>query len=152
MASQCPVCSRANPPEAFYCHFDGIALAMNGGRGPLDMGKRPFAMPFCFPDGQACSNFNQLAFTCANRWEEAKGLLVDGTWAKFFGGMGRLDLAEVAKQAVGLTDRDRGLSQLLERFPADAECLQPAKVAVESTQLNLGQLRREVMFPFLLGL
>ncbi len=141
MAIQCPACSKANPADARYCHYDGRALSHEHGQGPLRVGSLPFIAPFYFPDGQTCANFNQLALACANRWDEARSLLVEGVWGTFFMGIGRLDLVAVAKQAAGDPDPDRGLSRLLENLPADPDCLRPAKVAVESSQENLGQLR-----------
>jgi hypothetical protein len=100
----------------------------------------PFPTAFYFGDGQACVNFNQLALACDNRWEEARGLLGEGVWATFFRGIGRLDLSTAAKQAAEDPDRDRGLSLLLEKLPADPDCLRPPKLAVESTVENLGQI------------
>lgn len=107
----------------------------------MQMGTMPFAMPFYFSDGTSCANFNQLALACDERWEEARELLAAGHWPSFFGGIGRLDLATVAKQAVKEPDRDLALSLLLEKFPADPEALRPPKLTLDSTEINLGQLR-----------
>src|SRR5688500_5471675 len=99
MSRQCPACSKTNPDDALYCYYDGRNLSKDRQEGPLQLGTLPFPMPFCFPDGQACANFNQLALACAERWDEACGLLKAGYWPTFFGSMGRLDLAMAAKQA-----------------------------------------------------
>ncbi len=140
MASQCPACARINPADAYYCFHDGRLLSNEGRQGPLQVGSLPFATPFCFPDGQACVNFNQLALACDRRWAEARNLLADGIWAAFFKGIGRFDLATAANQAAVEPDLDQGLSQLLEKLPADPECLRLPKLALESTEENLGQL------------
>lgn len=140
MILQCPTCSKINPADARYCFYDGRPLSKERQDGPLQLGTMPFPMPFCFADGQRCDNFNQLALACSERWDEARSLLAEGYWPTFFGGIGRLDLAVAAKQAAGQSDRDLGLSQLLEKFPADADALRPAKVALDSPEKDLGQL------------
>jgi hypothetical protein len=140
MASQCPACSRINPADAYYCYYDGRPLAKEGLQGPMHVGSMPFPMPFYFGDGQACANFNQLALACDERWDEAKGLLADGFWPTFFGGIGRLDLAAAAKRAAAEPDLDVGLSQLLEKFPADPDALRPPKATLGTAEEYLGQL------------
>ena len=140
MASPCPACSRTNPAEALYCYYDGRPLSKDRQSGPMQLGSMPFSMPFYFTDGQACSNFNQLALACDEKWEEAKGLLGDGFWPTFFGGIGRLDLAAIAKRAATEPDRDFGLSMLIEKFPADPDALRMPKATLDSTELNLGVL------------
>src|ERR1700681_1311109 len=127
MSIACPVCSRINPADACYCYYDGRLLAKGRQEGPLQVGSLPFPTTFHFADGQACANFNQLALACDVHWEEARGLLAEGIWPAFFGNIGRLDLAAAARQAAGDPDRDRGLSQFLEKLPADPDCLRPPK-------------------------
>ena len=138
MTTVCPACSKANPATASYCYYDGRHLSNEDDEGPVQAGTLPFPMPFYFPDGQSCANFNQLALACDARWDEARALLADGTWPSFFSAMGRLDLAVAAKQAVKEPDLDVGLSQLLEKFPADA--LRRPQLALPSTEENLGTL------------
>ena len=104
------------------------------------MGNLNFPTPFCFSNGNACSSFNQLALACNNLWEEARELLKDGIWSTFFAAMGRLDLAAAARQGAKEADLDRGLSQLIERFPADPEFLRPANPAVAIPEVRLGQV------------
>jgi hypothetical protein len=140
MASQCPACSKTNPPHALYCYYDGRALSKDRQDGPLQLGTMPFQMPFYFVDGTMCANFNQLALACDERWEEAKGLLADGFWPTFLGGIGRLDLAAAAKQAALEPDRDLGLSQLIERFPADPEALRRPNLTLGAAEESLGTL------------
>ena len=140
MASQCPACLKTNPADAHYCYYDGRPLSKERQDGPLHVGALPFPMAFYFADGQACTNFNQLALACDERWEEAKGLLAQGFWPTFFAGIGRHDLAALAKRAVEEPDRDLGLSQLLEKFPADPEALRPPNLTLGSMEENLGVL------------
>jgi hypothetical protein len=140
MARSCQVCSRVNPDDGFYCYFDGRLLSTGGNEGPLRLGLVPFPTPFHFPDGQGCYNFNQLALACNIRWEEARSLLAEGVWANFFSIIGRLDLSAAARQAAAEPDPDRGLSQLLEKLPADADTVRPPTLGVQSAEEDLGQL------------
>ncbi|GEM_PF-429222 len=140
MATLCPACSKTNPANANYCYYDGRHLSQEGHDGPLQIGTLPFPMPFCFSDGQGCANFNQLALACDERWDEARSLLADGIWPSFFSAIGRLDLVVAANQAAKEPDRDVGLSQLLEKFPADPNALRLPKLALPSAQEDLGTL------------
>ena len=137
---QCPACSKTNPADAVFCYYDGRNLSHDNHEGPLRIGSLPFPMPFCFSDGTGCSNFNQLALACDERWNEARSLLSEGIWPAFFAAIGRLDLAAVAKQAVKEPDPDVGLSQLLEKFPADPDALRLPRLGVQSAEENLGPL------------
>lgn len=137
---RCPGCSRANPADAYYCHFDGKPLVQGLQPLPLALGSLPFPAPFCFSNGQACANFNQLAHACNHLWGEARELLKDGIWATFFASMGRLDLSLAAKQAATVTDADLGLSQLLEKFPADPAFLRPPQLELDCPKINLESL------------
>ncbi|MBX9678377.1 MAG: PPC domain-containing protein [Gemmataceae bacterium] len=140
MPNTCPACSRLNPAGAVYCHYDGRNLTGSPQTGALNVGGMAFAMPFCFADGRSCANFNQLALACDERWDESKDLLREGTWASFFTAVGRLDLAAAAKEAAKESDRDVGLSRLLEKFPVDTQTLRPPKLAVPTKEENLGTL------------
>src|SRR5262249_15757863 len=136
----CPLCSRANPQDAYYCYADGKPLFKDLQPTPLLVGGVPFPAPFCFSNGQSCTNFNQLALTCNNLWEESRELLRAGIWSTFLASLGRLDLAAKANQAAKEPDPDRGLSQLLEKFPADPEFLRPPKLVLGCADVNLADL------------
>jgi hypothetical protein len=138
MSLTCSRCSRRNPDEALFCYNDGAALQA-ASAGAVDPGSRPFPMPFVFPSGQSCQNFDQLALACLSNWPAAKQMLQDGFFAGFLGGLGRVDLAQAAREAAKHPDLDRGLDQLLTRLPAHT--LQPPKLLVEPRQINLGQLQ-----------
>lgn len=140
MVQTCTKCSRVNPAEASYCYFDGSVLgnyAANG--GPVNLGSQPFHNQFVFPSGQVCRNFDQLAVACQANWVEAIELLQQGYLEGFLGGLGRADLARAAREAARYPDRDRGLDRFLEQLPTDV--LEPPRLLVEPTEINLGQLK-----------
>jgi hypothetical protein len=136
----CRRCSRTNPEDAHYCHFDGLALDVDAGQaGPLDVGKQPFPSSFVFPSGESCRNFDQLALTCNRNWKEARELIQEGFLAGFLGGIGRVDLAMAAREAAKHADLDQGLDDFLSKLPSD-ELAEP-KLRVEPGEINLGQLK-----------
>jgi len=139
MAQTCGKCSRINPAEASYCYYDGSALVdhlANG--GPIKIGSQPFPRQFVYSSGKVCGNFDQLAVAFHENWSETRELLQQGFLETFLGGMGRTDLAAVAREAAHNPDQDRGLDQLLDKLPT--EVLLEPKLAVEPTEINLGQL------------
>src|SRR5262249_21240746 len=105
MSISCPACFKTNPADAAFCYYDGRSLSKDG-TGPVRIGVVPFPMPFCFPDGHSCANFNQLALTCDERWAEARKFLAEGIWSTFFATIGRLDLMTAAQQAAKEPDAD----------------------------------------------
>jgi predicted secreted protein len=140
MVQTCSRCSRANPPGAVYCYNDGTSLGGSGGPGgPVAIGSRPFPSPFVFPTGRSCRSFDELARACCDEWTTARDLLQQGYLGSFFGGMGRLDLAAVAKESATFPDHDRGLDQLLSRLPS--EVLAAPKLRLDPLEVNLGVLK-----------
>jgi hypothetical protein len=138
MAAFCPHCSRANTPEARYCHFDGVPLS-GASRGPLDLAHQPFASPFVFRTGLNCRNFEEFAQGCQQNWNETKELLVQGHLRAFFTGMGRNDLAHAADVAAQSPDRDRGVDQFLSKLPGTS--LSAPRLEVIPAQIDLGTQR-----------
>lgn len=140
MVQVCSRCTRANPGDAIYCYYDGFVLT-NGVRNasPLAIGAQVFSQPFVFTDGHRCRSFDELALACQDRWTAARELLQQGYLEKFFGGLGRMDLVLAAQKASQFPDLDRGLDQLLSQLPS--EVLSPPQLAVETTEINLGQLQ-----------
>src|SRR5713101_5749606 len=139
MAQTCGKCSRMNPAEASFCYYDGSALVghlTNG--GPVKTGSQPFPHQFVYPSGEVCGNFDQLAVACHENWAEARELLQQGFLETFLGGLGRTDLAAAAHDAARHPDPDRGLDQFLDQLPTDV--IREPKLAVEPTEINLGQL------------
>jgi hypothetical protein len=149
MAVVCPTCSRANPPEAAYCFADGTALR-NGWRSHVDAARSDFPFPFVFPSGRTCRNFDELTLACHDEWEIARSLLQQGDLTSFLSGLGRVDLAQAAREATRSPDADVGLDQLISALPA--KTLAPPQLYVEPTQVNLGSLSTEQEPRFLLHL
>ena len=118
MSLVCRQCSRVNPEIAYYCYYDGAALAGRAeSDGPINLGAQPFPSPFVFPSGANCRNFDQLAMACQQNWTEASACLKEGFFGSFFGTIGRLDLARAAKDAAAFPDPSRALDQLLGKLP-----------------------------------
>jgi hypothetical protein len=137
MVQTCSKCSRANPGDAIYCYFDGFVLAGHGQRGgPVAVGAQTFANPFVLPSGRQCRSFNELALACQEEWAAAGDMLKEGYLESFLSGLGRVDLALVAREAARFPDRDRGLDQLLAKLPSDA--LDEPKLRVEPQAIHLG--------------
>ncbi|HKI38582.1 MAG TPA: hypothetical protein VKA46_42430 [Gemmataceae bacterium] len=139
MTPACRKCHRINPPVAAYCYFDGVSLAGQAeAAAAAPPGTHTFPMPFTFPSGRACHNYNELALACVDDWSAALAVLHKGHLERFLGGVGRVDLAEAAREAARFPDPDRGLDQLLDRLPGDA--LTPPKLVVKTTAFDLGPL------------
>jgi hypothetical protein len=145
----CRRCSRVNPPEALYCHYDGTSLDAAHAM-PLAVGVRPFAHPFVFPSGRSCRNFDELVLACEEYWEEAKELLYRGFLPGFLQGIGRPDLARSAMVAAKRADGDRGLDQLLHQLPCTGRAA--PGLGVEPLEVNLGQLNASAATQFPLHL
>src|SRR5262249_17994053 len=76
---------------------------------------------------------------CQQEWAGARQLLEKGYLEGFLGGIGRSDLAMAAREAMRFPDRDRGLDQLLAKFPSNT--LEPPKLKVDPADVNLGVLK-----------
>ncbi|MBV9123471.1 MAG: zinc ribbon domain-containing protein [Planctomycetes bacterium] len=139
MVQRCPRCARINPAEGRFCYHDGAALQPLGHPVKVEVGRVQFPVPFIFPSGQVCRDFDQLALACLDDWSAALDLVQSGDLAAFLGALGRADLAQAAREAARFPDRDRGLDQLLARLPT--QTLKPPRLQVEPRQVNLGQLR-----------
>jgi hypothetical protein len=133
----CPTCSRANPAEAAYCYADGTSLRNGRGAG-VDAARSDFPFPFVFPSGRTCHNFDELSLACHDEWQTARTLLQQGDLTSFLSGLGRIDLAQAAREAARGAEPDVGLDQLLGALPAKSVPL--PRLHVEPTQVNLGVL------------
>jgi hypothetical protein len=131
----CPHCARANPDDALFCWYDGGAL----GAETADPKRLRFAAPFIFPSGRACWTFDEWALACRADWSAAVALHRAGALAAFLEGLGRLDLADRARDTMTFPDPDRSLDQFLGDLPARS--LQPAKLALSFTEIDFGRLR-----------
>lgn len=140
MGQTCSQCSRVSPADALYCYFDGLALPGQAARnGPVHVGTQPFPTPFVFPNGRSCRNFDQLALACQDDWPAAIRALENGDLANFLGGLGRSDLAQVARETTRNPNRPRGLDAFLSKLPSTV--LQAARLKVEPSEVNLGEIR-----------
>ncbi|HKB42337.1 MAG TPA: hypothetical protein VKD72_38275, partial [Gemmataceae bacterium] len=138
MAQTCHRCSRANPSDALYCYFDGVVLNQGTLAGPINVGAQPFPRPFPFAPNLNCGNFDQLAWICHKHWDTAVRLLRQGDFQDFLMGIGRLDLARVAGEAVRDSDNDRALDRFLDVLPTDV--LVAPKLRIQPGEINLGRL------------
>src|SRR5262249_6862413 len=102
-------------------------------------GTAPFLSPFVFPSGRQCRNFDELALACQSDWSDARGLLKQGFFERFFGGLGRADLAQAAREAARFPDNDRGLDQLLGKLPS--RVVESPKLFVAPQEVSLGTLK-----------
>lgn len=135
----CVHCRRTNPAEAAYCYHDGFVLPGHEGDRPLNAGTQPFPSEFVFPSGRRCRNFDEFALACSQEWSAAAELLRGGYLESFLAGIGRADLASVARLAAEYPDPQRGLDMLLDKLPTTV--IEPAHLQVEPLFVNLGQLR-----------
>jgi hypothetical protein len=138
VAQTCHRCSRANPADALYCYFDGVVLNQGTLAGPINVGAQPFPRPFPFTANLNCGNFDQLAWICHKHWDAAVRLLRQGDFQDFLMGIGRLDLARVAGEAVRDPDNDRALDRFLDVLPTDV--LVAPKLRIQPGEINLGRL------------
>jgi hypothetical protein len=133
----CPLCHRANPAEAVFCHFDGIQLrAIAGGFDPRSYTLLPHE--FFFPSGRCCRTYDDLVRGCQDEWAVASDLLQRGVFAQFLAGVGRLDLSRAAQTAVTQKDPDIALESFLSSLPSTLA--RSPRLEVTPQQLILGTL------------
>src|SRR4051794_19636007 len=116
MAITCHRCSRACPDDARFCYWDGQPLSASGPR-PDDPATLPFPVPFVFPSGTQCRNFDEFCLGIQQNWPQSVDLMQKGYLERFLASIGRLDLAMHATDAMKYPDPDRALDQLMARFP-----------------------------------
>ena len=111
---RCPRCQRANPPDAAYCHNDGV---------PLDTlhlaGSDHFSRPWRFPSGRSCRTLDELAAACLSEWADARNALVRRDFVQFFQDNRRPDLARLVPPAE--PDAELALQAFLEKLPVPAK-------------------------------
>jgi hypothetical protein len=133
----CPLCRRANPEEAVFCHFDGIQLrAVPGGFDPRSYALLPH--DFFFPSGRRCRTYDEFVQACQDEWAVASNLLQRGVFAQFLAGVGRLDLAGSAQAAVAQRDPDIALEAFLSALPSTVQ--RAPRLEVAPHRLVLGTL------------
>jgi hypothetical protein len=123
------------PDKAGYCAFDGTMLRQGGAQAADGQ----MLQEFFFPSGRRCRTFDELAQGCHAEWDEAKQLLREGTFANFLAGIGRADLAKLAREAQGMPDLDKGLTSFVGGLPATAG--QGPKLGLSPRRLVVGPIR-----------
>lgn len=106
--------------------------------GPRDPARAPFPVEFTFPSGSVCRNFDQLALTCNERWDEAWQLLQGGQLKAFLTRLGRADLVAAANEAVR-RGPDEGVDLFLARLPSPS--LMPPRLSAAPAEIDLGEVR-----------
>src|SRR5262245_30268348 len=120
----CPRCQRVNPAEAAYCYFDGLALPGADAPDiplaiPIDTGPAKLPHEFVFPTGRHCFTYDDFVRGCLEDRDTARDLLGQGVFRQFLTGVGRLDLARAADEALRQqTDAELALDAFLGRLPA----------------------------------
>jgi len=132
----CPRCQRTNPKEAVFCHFDGAELRPVHGREETQSPRLPH--DFVFPSGKRCHSFDELASACQEEWNAARDLLKQGTFAQFLASVGRMDLAQAAKEAKNQADPDVALDTFIGALPAKIEAR--PRLDLNPRRLNFGTL------------
>jgi hypothetical protein len=132
----CPRCQRANPREAVYCYFDGIVLRQ-GGAAVMAAGQLP--QEFVFPSGRRCKSFDDLVQGCQYEWEDARHLLRNGDFTRYFAQLGRHDLARTATENQRQSDPDIALHSFLSQLPASQ--IQGPRLDLNPRRLLLGGVR-----------
>jgi hypothetical protein len=114
----CPRCQRLNPGDAVYCYHDGNLLRMEGVKGTPATGL--LTNEFVFPSKRRCATLDDFVQGCQYEWEEARDLLKQGEFSRYFDGIGRKDLARAARDAEKLPDPDIALHTFLGALPASS--------------------------------
>ena len=137
MPQFCPRCKRANPKEAIYCHFDGNILQMGAVASAVGQLKREFVFP---KSGRRCRTVEEVALSCQTEWIEARDLLQQGEFERYFGQAGRLDLSRTAQEAQETADSDLALLQFINNLPV-AVNLQAPRVDLTPRRITLGSVK-----------
>jgi hypothetical protein len=140
MTRTCALCRRVNPDEAAFCYHDGSPLTRLDEEEvkSLAAASRPFSIPFIFPSGRSCRNFDELAQACLDSPRAAVEVLVKGYLGSFLATQGRADLAEAAVAVERAGDRELALDDFLGLLPT--EILTPARLRVAPQLIDLGIL------------
>lgn len=134
----CTRCQRVNPAEAAYCYFDGVPLAAGAETGQQRLSKARFPVDFVLPTGKRCRSFDEMAVGLVEDLAVSAELLREGWLTRFFEHIGRVDLADAARQCAAFPDAVRAVDLFLDRLPS--KVLPPAKLQVEPLDVHLGHL------------
>ncbi len=133
----CPRCQRVNPPEAKYCYFDGFDI---GGGSRRAVQSNDLGREFLFPSGRRCKTYDDLVRGCCAEWEVAHRLLKTGVFKRFFGSLGRMDLATEAERLAKQPDADAALDEFLSKLPTRDDICPRLELSIR--RINLGKVRR----------
>jgi hypothetical protein len=111
----CPRCHRANPGNAVYCYHDGVVLQQDLAVATAPSGQLPHE--FVFPSGRRCRSVDDLVQGCYYEWEDARDLLRKGAFEQYLTTVGRLDLAQSAREARREADPDIALHSFVNQLP-----------------------------------
>lgn len=131
----CPRCQRANPREAAFCYFDGAIL--DQGIPAAAASRMP--QEFVFPSGRRCKTYDDFVQGCQYEWEDARRLLRNGDFARYFAHIGRHDLARLARENQTQPDPDIALLAFLGQLPAGQ--VQGPRLDLNPRRLMLGGVR-----------
>lgn len=134
----CPRCQRANPPEASYCYFDGTDIRLSPDVAAAGGGR--LSQEFVFPSGQKCRTYEDFVRGCCVDWSASRRLLQSGVLKRFFGGIGRTDLAALADKLGKEPDLDAALDAFLERL-SDRDEVRP-HLNLSFRRIHLGKVKR----------
>ncbi|MCS6977943.1 MAG: hypothetical protein NZM31_13175 [Gemmatales bacterium] len=125
-----------NPPEAKYCYFDGTDIRL----GPTAALNNELGREFIFPSGRRCKTYDDLLRGCCAEWETSQRLLRTGVFKRFFGSLGRMDLATLADKLSKESDADAALDEFLSNLPTRDD-LRP-RLELNFRRFNLGKIAR----------
>jgi hypothetical protein len=94
---------------------------------------------FVFSSGRRCKTFDDLVQGCQYEWEDARHLLRNGDFARYFAQVGRHDLARTARENQTLPDPDIALHTFLNQLPASQ--IQGPRLDLNPRRLTLGGIR-----------
>jgi hypothetical protein len=119
-----------------YCYFDGVVLdqRLAGAVSPSRM-----LQEFTFPSGRRCKTFDDLVQGCQYEWEDARHMLRNGDFTRYFAQIGRHDLARIAQENQKQPDSDIALHTFLDQLPASQ--IQGPRLDLNPRRLMIGGVR-----------
>jgi hypothetical protein len=94
---------------------------------------------FTFPSGRRCRTLDDFVQGCQYEWEDARDLLRRGDFATFFTSIGRMDLAQAARETDRQTDADILLHNFLSNLPV--QTVAGPRLDLHPRRLVLGKVK-----------
>jgi hypothetical protein len=135
----CPRCRRANPEDAVFCYYDGAELRPAFSARAPRTGPGQLPLDFVFHSGRRCGTFDELIEACRQEREEARHLLQEDAFRQFLTSIGRMDLAQAAREAVTQADPEAALDTFLASLPSSKP--RTPRLELSPRRLALGTLR-----------